>query len=281
MDRLGFAAALKSARARVHPRQVGLDDGDRRRVPGLRREEVARLANVSVDYIVRLEQGRGTRPSQQVVAALARALRLSDDERDDLFHLAGWAPPAPGRIDAVVRPSTRRVLDRLDDLPAVVMDAKGDLLAWNAMATAVLGDFSAWPPPTRNVVWQRFFGTDVRVSATPEEDEQASIDVVAHLRAISAKYPKDPGLGRLLDELRGNERFCRLWAQGRPATRRSSTKSVRHPDFGLLDLDCDSLFLPDTDQRLVVYSAAPASHAAIVLAQLRRTTDPSGIGTAR
>ena len=269
MDRHELAAALKAARARIEPHDAGLPTGTRRRVPGLRREEVAHLAGISVDYLVRLEQARAPKPSDQVLAALARALRLTDDERDHLFLVAGSSPPRPGCIDGNVRASTLRVLERLTDLPAVVLDAKGDVLAWNDLATALLGDFSSWPPPTRNIVWRRFLGGATRVAASPEEDARVAGESVASLRAVAAKYPDDPGLLRLLAELRSSERFVQLWEDARPTERRSSTKSIDHPELGRLELDCDALHLPEADQRLIVYSAPPNSAAADALALLR------------
>jgi transcriptional regulator with XRE-family HTH domain len=270
MDRDELAATLTAARARIGPSDVGLPAGARRRVPGLRREEVALLAGISVDYLVRLEQGRGPRPSESVLAALARALRLTDDERDHLFHLVGSAPPRPGRIDGIVRAGTLRLLERLVDLPAIVLDAKGDLLAWNAMATSLLGDFSAWPTPRRNIVWQRFLGTGGRVAHDPDEDERTAVEAVASMRAVAARYPDDLGLRRLLAELHaGSPRFTALWDEARPAERRSSTKTVEHPQVGTIELDCDSLHLPDTDQRLIVYSAAGGTPAAEALAVVR------------
>jgi transcriptional regulator with XRE-family HTH domain len=250
---------VKTYRARLSPADVGLPTGTRRRVAGLRREEVALQAGISVDYLVRLEQGRGPTPSGQVLTALARALRLSDDERDHLFHLAGAAPPRPGHIVSTPRASTLRLLDRITDLPAVLLDAKGDVLAWNALATALLGDFSAWPAGRRNIVWQRFLGDGGRVSHDPDEDERTAVETVASLRLAAARYPDDPGLRRLVDELRaGSPRFARLWDEGRVAERRTSTKTVDHPQLGSLALDCDALHIPDVDQRLIVYSAAPA-----------------------
>ncbi|WP_456844638.1 MmyB family transcriptional regulator, partial [Cellulomonas sp. P5_C6] len=155
MDRTELAQVLRRARTALSPQDVGLPAGSRRRVPGLRREEVAQLAGVSVDYVVRLEQGRGPHPSPQVLAALARALRMDDDARAELFHLAGNAPPLPGRIDEHVRPSVQRLLDRLDDLPTMVLSARGDILAWNAMASALLGDWSLLPRRQRNIIWLR------------------------------------------------------------------------------------------------------------------------------
>jgi transcriptional regulator with XRE-family HTH domain len=270
VDRPGLAAALKAYRSRLEPADVGLPAGTRRRVPGLRREEVALQAGISVDYLNRLEQARGPTPSDQVLTALARALRLTDDERDHVFHLAGSAPPRPGHIVTTPRASTLRLLDRITDLPAVLLDAKGDLLAWNALAAALLGDFSAWPVGQRNVVWQRFLGTGGRVSRDPDEHERTAVESVASLRLAAARYPDDPGLRRLVDELRaGSSQFADLWDEGPVAERRSSTKTVDHPQLGQLVLDCDALHLPDVDQRLVVYSAAPSTPEAEALALLR------------
>jgi transcriptional regulator with XRE-family HTH domain len=275
MDRAALADALRLARSRRTPQEVGLPAGTRRRVPGLRREEVAQLAGMSVDYLVRLEQGRGPHPSDQVLGALARALRLTDAERDQLFHLAGSAPPRPGTIDSVVRAATLRLMDRLTDLPALVLDAKGDLLAWNPLATALLGDFSAWPPRARNILWQRFLGDGGRVSTAgsagpPGEADRTALQGVADLRAVVARYPDDPGVRRLLAELRaGSPEFVRLWESGEVGERRADTKTVDHPELGPITLDCDLLLLPGADQRLVVYSAAPGTPAAEALAVLR------------
>lgn len=269
VDRAGLAEALTTARARVTPAQVGLPAGSRRRVPGLRREELAMLAGISVDYLVRLEQGRGPHPSDQVLSSLARALRLSPDERDHLFHLAGAAAPRPGHIDGMVRPSTLRLLDRMTDLPVLVLDAKTDLLAWNSMAVALLGDFTAVPPEQRNFARRRFLGPPGRVAVEHAEDEATSAEWVADLRGVAARYPDDPGLRRLLADLRANPTFARLWDEGRVEARRSSRKTVQHPELGPITLDCDTLHLPDSDQRMIVYSAAPDTPAAESLALLR------------
>jgi transcriptional regulator with XRE-family HTH domain len=270
VDRPALAAALVSYRARLSPADVGLPAGTRRRVPGLRREEVALQAGISVDYLIRLEQGRGPAPSAQVLTALARALRLTDDERVHLFNIAGTAPPRAGHIVSAPRASVLRVLDRITDLPAVLMDAKGDVLAWNALATALLGDFSSWRGRTRNIVWQRFLGDGGRVAGDPDEDERTAVEAVAALRFTAARYPDDPGLRDLVDDLRTRSaRFARLWEEAPVAERRSSRKSVHHPQLGRLELDCDALHDPDVDQRLIVYSAAPGTPEAEALALLR------------
>lgn len=270
MNRAELALVLRQARGRISPGDVGLPAGARRRVVGLRREEVAQLAGVSVDYIVRLEQGRGPRPSASVLTALARALRLDRDERDQLFHLAGEAPPLPGRIVDHVRPSVLRLLDRFTDLPAIVLDAKSDVLAWNEMATALLGDFSVWSGGRRNIVWQRFLGGRGRVAQTPEESAATSVQSVASLRAAMSRYPEDPGLTRLVADLRaGSPDFDRLWTEGRSGAWRAHRKTVVHPELGPITFDCDTLYVPDDDQAVVVYSAPAGSPEASALALLR------------
>ena len=259
---------LRAARERISPAEVGLPAGPRRRVVGLRREEVAQLAGVSVDYVVRLEQGRGPHPSTQVLGALARALRLDGQERDQLFLLAGAAPPTPGHIVSTVRPGVLRMLDRFTDLPALVLDAKSEILAWNPLAAALLGDLSAWTH--RNVAWQRFLGDPGRVAMGPDEEELTALQTVASLRAASARYPDDPGLRRLVRELRtGSDRFDAMWQEGRAGGWRSHTKTVVHPELGSLTLDCDTLLVPDDDQAVIVYSAAPGTPEASSLALLR------------
>lgn len=273
MDRLELARLLKAARARIVPEEVGLPAGPRRRVVGLRREEVAQLAGLSVDYVVRLEQGRGPRPSAQVLTALTRALRLDRDERDQLFRLAGSAPPLAGRIELSVRPSMLRLLQRLTDLPALVVSAKGDLLARNPMADALLGDLSRWPERQRNIIWQRFLGVGtVHVALEPEEDEASAQQSVGLLRTALSRYPYDPDLRSLIEELiDGSNRFRTMWEKERTTVHRSMHKTVDHPDLGLLVLDCDTLLLPDTDQSMIVYSAAAGSREASALEILRVT----------
>ena len=275
MDRGELAQVLRRARGRLSPQDVGLPAGERRRVGGLRREEVALLAGVSVDYVVRLEQGRGPRPSPQVLRALARALRLDDDERAELFHLAGSPPPLPGTVDDVVRPSVQRLMDRLVDLPVLLLDARGDVLAWNAMASALLGDWSTVPARERNVNRIRFLGTTpygprTRVAMSHDEREATAAQAVAALRTAAARYPKDARLNELIAELRRESPdFERMWQEGGASLWRSHRKSVDHPTVGRVTLDCDALHVPDSDQAIIVYSAPAGSPAADALALLR------------
>ncbi|WP_051248190.1 helix-turn-helix transcriptional regulator [Nocardioides halotolerans] len=274
-NRPELARALKRARDRVRPEDVGLPAGLHRRVPGLRREELAMLAGISVDYVVRLEQGRGPHPSEQVLSALCRALRLGSDERDHVFHLAGSAPPATGLIDLHVRPSVMRLIDRFHDLPALVMSAKCDVLAWNAMSSALHGDWSRLRPERRNQPRLRFLPdpTDPPRSAvggTPEERAGTAAQTVANLRSVAGRYPDDPGLARLLEDLHeGSAEFRELWGSTDANLWRSHAKTVTHPTLGELRLECDTLHVPDADQTLIVYSAAPGSREAEALALLR------------
>lgn len=270
VNRPEIARLLRQARSRISPDDVGMPSGERRRVPGLRREEVAALAGVSVDYVVRLEQARGPHPSPGVLSALARALRLNDDARAELFELADVRLPRTDTIDLHVRPSIQRLLDRLNDLPVIVMSAKGDFLAWNSMASALLGDWTRLPVRERNIVWQRFLGEQGRVANTPEEAAQSAAQSVGSLRAAAAKYPHDAELRDLIDRLReASADFRRLWTETDVAPWRSHTKTIRHPEVGDLTLECDSMVLPDTDQSVIVYSAEPGSEAAEKLDLLR------------
>ncbi|MEU1983141.1 helix-turn-helix transcriptional regulator [Nocardia sp. NPDC019395] len=275
IDRPGLAEAIRRARARIGPEAAGLPAGHHRRVPGLRREELALLAGISVDYVVRLEQARGPTPSQQVLTALGRALRLDTAGRNELFYLAGESPPTAGTIEMHVRPSVLRLIDRFVDLPTLVLSAKSDVLAWNAMASALLGDWSALPPGRRNIVRLRFLTDPAdpirsQVSASIAEQESTARQHVANLRTAAARYPSDQGLAELLADLRtGSTEFTQLWDEAEAGSWRSHTKTVRHPELGELILDCDTLHVPDVDQSVVVYSAAPGTPEAESLALLR------------
>lgn len=229
------------------------------------------LADLSVDYVVRLEQGRGPRPSPQVVAALARALRLDEDDRDLVFRLAGHEPPPAGRVATTVRPSLLRLMDRMSELPVLVLSAKGDVLAWNPLGAALQGDMSAWPRSRRNLIWQRFLGSSrCQVAAGPDEDDAAARASVGTLRAAQARYPRDPELARMIGELRrGSPRFDELWREGTSARWRTATKSINHPELGTIELDCDTLQVPDSDQTVLVYSAEPGTREAMALDSLR------------
>ncbi|REE95516.1 helix-turn-helix transcriptional regulator [Thermomonospora umbrina] len=270
MDRRELAEFLRSRRARVRPEDVGLENGPRRRTPGLRREEVARLAGMSVDYYIRLEQARGPRPSRQILGALARALRLTDAERDHLHHLAGEAPlPSTGPPQDVPA-GILHLLDRLDDTPAFVIDAKYDVLAMNPMAAALFGESSRTIPRELNPM-RRFFlhPAASRICVDGEYGLFARASA-ADLRAATARYPDDPGVAELVRELRaGSDLFARLWEEHEVAVQTSNVKTFRHPVVGPIELHCDVLEVPERDQRVVLYTAAPGTPAHEALKLLR------------
>jgi transcriptional regulator with XRE-family HTH domain len=264
-----LARSLRQWRDRIGPAEVGLPANGRRRSTGLRREELAQLAGLSVDYITRLEQGRSTSPSEQVLGALARALRLTPDERDYLFRLAGQPVPNGGRIDRHLTPGVQRLLDRLADTPVAVFDAGWTLLAWNAPWTALMGDSSGLTAGReRNLPWQYFTGDpDRRVRHTPEQAERFEAEMAADLRAAAARFPQDAELSQLIVELRGGSpRFAELWQQGAVGVHVSERKLIRHPQVGLLTLDCDVLTVSGADLRIIAYTAEPGSTDAEKLA---------------
>ena len=264
-DEMSFGATLRTWRDRLSPAAVGLPAGSRRRAPGLRREEVSDLSGISVDYLVRLEQGRAETPSAQVVAALARALQLSDQERDHLFRLAGLQPPQEGTIVDHVPPGLQRVLMRLGETPAAVFSADWRLIWWNVSWAALLGDPSAVPADERSLVRVHFpvagsHGQIARHSVVLENREATDRAIVADLRRAAGRYPSDKRLASLIERtLEGNSRFAQLWRDGTVAGHREDRKTIRHSEVGDITLDCDVLGDSDTDLKIVIYTAAPGS----------------------
>lgn len=255
--------ALHAWRDRTKPAAAGMPAGGTRRAPGLRREELAQLANLSVDYIVRLEQGRATSPSAQVLSALARALRLSTAERDHLYLLAGQPPPGPDEVSDHVPPGVQRLLDQLDGTPLSVHDAAWNLVLWNPLWAALFGDFTGLHGRERNVAWLHFTRRTSHVTHTPEQNARFEAALVSDLRAATARYPADAELRSLVDDLRStSERFGALWDDGAVGVHEAHTKTVHHPAVGPLVLDCDTLAALGTDLRIVTYTATPGSEAA-------------------
>jgi transcriptional regulator with XRE-family HTH domain len=261
-----FGQAVKRWRDRVTPDAAGLPAGGQRRAPGLRREELALLAGISVDYVTRLEQGRATSPSGQVVEALARALRLGADEREHLFLLAGLATPARGTVPQYVTRSVQRLLDRLAGTPVAVYDAVWTLLVANQPWSALMGDWTLLRGDERNVIWRYFMAGPGRVTHTGDHFEVA---MVADLRTAMGHYPADPRLARMVAELRAkSDRFAELWESGAVGIHQSDRKTIHHPQVGALELDCDVLSVAGSDLRIVAYTAEPGSAAADRLALL-------------
>ncbi|MFM9614495.1 helix-turn-helix transcriptional regulator [Streptomyces niveiscabiei] len=255
--------ALRRWRDRLSPATVGLPARGQRRAAGLRREELAELAGLSVDYVTRLEQGRSTNPSGQVAEALARALRLTADERAYLFGLAGLVLPGPQVVPSYIPPSVLRLLDRLVDTPVAVTDAALTLLMANPLYQALLGDMSGARGFERNGAWGVFRGPSSRIRHTAEEQRALEIGMVSELRSAAGRYPADPGLRRLIAELRaGSERFTELWEAGVVGSLAVSRKTIEHPQVGLLTLDCNVLRMDGSGLRILGYSAEPGTEDA-------------------
>lgn len=260
---------LRSRRARIQPEEVGLPSYGRRRVPGLRREEVAQLAGVSVDYYIRLEQGRGPSVSDAVLDAIARVLRLDETEHDYLRTVArptrrksDRRPPAPR-----VRPGVQLVLDSMEPLPAFVLGRRTEVLAWNALADALNG-FSSMAPGQRNVTRQVFLDPAAR-DLFPDWAAVAA-QSVAQLHLKAGQHPDDSEMAALIGELSlKSEDFRRLWADHEVRECRFGVKRVRHPVAGLLTLPYETLTVPmEPDQTIVVYTPEPGSETAERLALL-------------
>jgi transcriptional regulator with XRE-family HTH domain len=257
-DEHALGAVLRTWRDRTDPAALGLARNSPRRAPGLRREELALLAGISIDYVVRLEQGRARTPSAQVCAALARALQLSDAEQAHLFQLAGHADGV-ARVPRMVPASVRRIVDQLDTNPVGVYDAMWTLLSWNPLWAAVFGDPSELDDRSRNTLWRHFTGGPARVRQTPEESRAFENSTVADLRATTGRYPRDPDLADLLRDLRRIDAFEALWSRQLVAEHQQSHKTVDHPDVGQLDIDCDVLTTQRSDLRVVVFTPRPGS----------------------
>ncbi|WIM98488.1 helix-turn-helix transcriptional regulator [Actinoplanes oblitus] len=250
---------LRSRRARLNPDELGLPSIGRRRVPGLRREELARLAGVSVDHYVRLEQGRTLHFSESVLDAVARALRLDPVERDHLYRLARpFSPADPGR-EQRVRPGLRRLLRSVGDVPAYVIGRDADVLAWNDLAAALLTDFGALAPEQRNMARLVLLDEGIRRLYV---DWPAKVrDVAGFLRLDAARHPADPRTRALIDELRAaSPEFRAAWAEHRLKDKTHGTYEYQHPVVGPLTLGFEALRLPDDpDQALVAHTVAEGS----------------------
>jgi transcriptional regulator with XRE-family HTH domain len=257
VHRSEFGDFLKARRAELSPPQVGLPETGKRRVPGLRREEVAQLAAISADYYMRLEQGR-LAPSAPVLEALSRALRLDDDQRSYLSELAGKDTSRPRRRPRqTIRPSLQRLLDDLRFTPALVLGRRMDILAWNPLAAALVTDFGQIPKNKRNYI--RLVFTDPAMRSLYADWDTVAHTCVALLRREAAQYPDDPQLTALVGELSVRDgQFRQWWAAHHVAGRRLGTKTLHHPVVGDLSLDWEALTCAsDADQQLITWTAAP------------------------
>jgi transcriptional regulator with XRE-family HTH domain len=270
---------LRARREQLQPADVGLPDNGRRRTPGLRREEVATLAGVSIDYLVRLEQGRDTRPSAGVIAALADALRLDDEHRRQLYTLAMVSQnaelcPSARPLAREVAPTVTALLERLGATPAFVAGPTNDVLAWNNAWEALVRPLGMLDGAVPNLARHVFLHPDAR---TVYPDWAAAADEqVSRLRAATARWGDDEGFAALLDELRTVPAFIERWSIFATAEKRRGTAQIVHPDLDRLRLDYEVLLLPDDvdEQRLITW--LPADDAtALALARTGDTAVPT------
>lgn len=255
-----LGVALRAWRDRLDPAALGLAHNSPRRVAGLRRSELATLAGISVEYVVRLEQGRVATPSAQVCSALARALQLSDDEHAHLLRLAGHTAD-PGRVPRTIPASLHRIMEQLTAHPLAVYDATWQLLHWNPLFAATFGDYTVVTRADRNVLVWTFLGELPRVRQTAAEHAAFEESLIADLRATTGRYPGDPDVAALLARLNASPRFRELWSRSTVGGHESSHKLVEHPEVGEIALDSDVLTTQDTNLRLVVYTPQPGTDA--------------------
>lgn len=258
MDRAALADFLRRRREALQPEDVALPPGARRRTRGLRREEVAQLAVMSTDYYTRLEQRRGPQPSEQMLASLARALRLTADERSYLYRIAGHNAPTTLSAHTHVAPALLRVLDRLDDTPAMILSDLGEELVQNRMAVALFGDASGYTGFERSAIY-RWFTDPVARAVYPEADhERQSRAQVANLRSAHGLHGPRSRAGELVRALqRTSPEFAELWDRHEVAQRFADHKTLLHPELGAIELDCQALFTEDQSQTLLVLTAPP------------------------
>jgi transcriptional regulator with XRE-family HTH domain len=269
---------LRARRARLRAGDVGLPTGTgTRRTPGLRREEIAALAGLSIDYYIRLEQGKETNPGGSILDGLARALQLNEEEHAHLYALANHAAGRTARgsqpASRVVRPGVRQLLETVRPCPAYVLTRTSDLLAANPEALALFAGLADWPPERRNTIRYTFFHPAAR-ELFANWDHSAET-TAAHLRSLAADTPADPDVSALIAELLdGSPEFARLWQRHDVRHRRGEAKPFRHPRVGEFTLTTEALYLAD-GQRLTVYQAEPGSrdHDALTLLSMTASGD--------
>ncbi|MDX6253873.1 MAG: hypothetical protein QOJ11_207 [Frankiales bacterium] len=255
-----MAEFLRKRREALQPGDVGLPRGQRRRTPGLRREEVAALCGMSTDYYSRLERGRGPQPSEQMAAAIARGLRLTLDERDHLFVLTGHNAPVRTLRGDHVNPGMMRILDHLDDTPAQVVTDLGETLVQTRLAVALLGDQTAYTGPSRSIVYRWFTEPAERNLYAPEDHQMHGRIYTARLRAVAAREGRGSRAAALAERLRAESReFAAVWADHEIGLTYTEQKRIVHPVVGTLTLHCQMLLDPDQSQSLLVFTARPGS----------------------
>ncbi|MBT0768439.1 helix-turn-helix domain-containing protein [Kineosporia sp. J2-2] len=260
MEPAALADFLRTRRERMQPEDLGLPHGERRRTRGLRREEVAAAAGMSADYYSRMERAAGPRPSEQMIAALARGLRLSLPERDYLFRIAGYEAPQRILRTDHVDAGLMRVVDRLVDTPAVIMNALGETLVQTPAGVALLGDHSRYQGLSRSAIHRWFTDPAERLIYPPADRAQHSRVLASHLRDVIARSGPQGVPGQILAALEaGASDFAQVWAEHPVGVRYSERKRLLHPEVGELDLHCQTLLDPEQAQTLLVFTASPGS----------------------
>ena len=261
MDRQELGAFLRSRREQLQPADVGLVPGGRRRAVGLRRDEVSVLADMSTDYYERIEQGRGPRPSPSMLGAIARALRLTLDERDHIYQLAGQTPPEQHQSLGYADPGLMCLLDAVAaSVPALISDDVHRCVAQNPLSIALLGPLATAHGMGSNFLWRWFTDPSLRSRYLPEQHDTLTREYVADLRATAGRRSADPALRDLVKRLSdASDEFRTVWARHEVAVRRSTLKVLTHPQVGRLDLQCDVVLSPPSGQRLVLFRPEPGT----------------------
>lgn len=262
IDRDGLAEFLRHRREVLQPEDVGLTRGPRRRIDGLRREEVAALCHMSPDYYARLERGRGPLPSEQMIASIAQGLHLSVDERDHLFLLAGHQPPVQGASGEHVSPGLLRILDRLDDTPAEIVTELGETLRQTRLGVALTGETTRFTGPDRSIGFRWFTDPQSRLLYAAEEHAFLSRLWVSGLREVMALRGRTSRAAQLTDLLLAqSEEFREIWALHEVGVRPAAVKHFVHPELGALELSCQTLIDPGSSHALLVYTAIPGTES--------------------
>ncbi|MFC0533419.1 helix-turn-helix transcriptional regulator [Phytohabitans kaempferiae] len=262
MDRAGLAEFLRRRRESLQPEDVGLPRGQRRRTTGLRREEVATLCHISVDYYSRLERERGPHPSEQMIASIAQGLHLSLDERDHLFRLAGHNPPTRGATSEHISPGLLRIFDRLIDTPAEIVTELGETLRQTPLGVALTGDLTRYTGPARSIGYRWFTDPACRALYHPDDHETHSRVYAAGLRSTVTLRGPDSRAARLQHLLLSrSEEFRTVWNEHEVGIRFNEAKRFVHPQLGALELACQVLLDPEQSHMLLVYTAVPGSES--------------------
>lgn len=262
MDKTQLADFLRRRREALQPEDVGLSRGPRRRAEGLRREEVAALSDMSVDYYSRLEQSRGPQPSEQMLAAIARGLRLSMDERDHLFRLGGHNAPVRALRSEHISPGLMRVLDRLQDTPAMVMSELGETLLQTGPSRAIFGDETRLTGMARSVVYRWFTDPTSREVYPAEDHPMHSRNFTADARTAYAKFGPSSRIGAIVAALQQESpEFVELWAAHEVNSVHSYEKRLQNAEVGVMTLQCQLLHDLEQGQSLLVFTATPGTES--------------------